>query len=282
MAQIDRQLVALLAELFLQAGQCRLLGIAQRLLLQHIHPAHPAQRETPLCQLQRRGFAAEDRLCGVQLRLYAGDADGGGHHVGGQCQLGGVAFRARICRLRPQLLDLPPHPAKRVEGVGHIQRTVDDRKRIRPGAETRRCQRFPLALGRDCAGDFGQQRALFGAHVLLRLPQAGLRGGKVGVGGECLGDEGVDFRCVKGGPPIAGDILPRHKTLRRTTRHRCLRGCLRQRCLGEAVNRGRRCGSIIRADRATEQQNRHQGREKADCNLGHEGVFLDYRVSYML
>ena len=45
-AQIDGQLIALLLQLLLQAGQGRDLGVAKRLLLQHVHLADAAKLES--------------------------------------------------------------------------------------------------------------------------------------------------------------------------------------------------------------------------------------------
>ena len=139
-AQIDGKLIALLLQLFLQAWQGRDLGVAKRLLLQHVDLAYATKLEAPPRKVQRLGIGLDDVACGIDLRLQRRLSDRRVDHVGGQRQVGCLHLEALILRLGVKLLDLPSDAAKRIQGVGDVQRAAEDRERRRTAAEPKRRQ----------------------------------------------------------------------------------------------------------------------------------------------
>lgn len=202
--------------------------------------------DAKLLFLERNNLVRDDDLLPGRDQL-----DGSRGDVGRQREVTALEHVVPICRLRLQILQLPPCGAENIKGVRHIDVGLIE---VRDISRDSRRDGSAADLGTlliEAGLYLGHEHALLRPDIIPRLSQRRLLGFDVRIACHGRLNQGVELLGTEQRPPLARQVLSELEMLRLAAAHCCCH-CLRRQRLGRiGVSGGRRRTLEVRPDGTT-------------------------------
>ncbi len=251
-------------EIALEHRQRRLRLRKLRLLGEHVGARHGAELELALHDGELTLLRGDDLVGGRDLRAQRRFANGRGHDVRRQREMGAFELILLVIDEGGEPLDLAASAAEHVERIRHADIRVVEREQAGAeagGPELGTGDLFPRHRRNSVYGRIKQFAAARG-QVFLRDPQRRLCGGERRVVRDCALDQRIERVGAVQRPPLGRQVCAVLHVLRRATEARSRDGRVRQRRLGVAVRLRRRGALEIGPDHAARKDGHRAYRGK--------------------